>query len=87
MLLVKSSTISAIATHSTPFLFIDLLDESLVDQQNMLSTTDIWMSRHGKDELVAFATEVIRVVLLIRSVVFLLESISVHSSLVRRKYA
>lgn len=42
---------------------VDMLNNSLVHQQNVRSAGNIWMDRHGKDKLVVFSVVVVEVIL------------------------
>lgn len=42
---------------------VDMLNDSLVHQQNVRSAGNIWMDGHGKDKLVVFSVIVVEVIL------------------------
>lgn len=42
---------------------VDMLNDSLVHQQNVRSAGNIWMDGHGKDKLVVFSVVVVEVIL------------------------
>ena len=43
-------------------MFVDMLNDSFVHEQDMRSAADVWMYSHWKDELVILSVEVIEVV-------------------------
>lgn len=42
---------------------VDMLNDSLVHQQNVRSAGNIWMDSHGKDKLVVLSVIVVEVIL------------------------
>lgn len=44
-------------------MLVDMLNDSLVHQQNVRSAGNIWMDGHGKDKLVVFSVVVVEVIL------------------------
>lgn len=42
---------------------VDMLNDSLVHQQNVRSAGNIWMDSHGKDKLVVLSVIVVKVIL------------------------